>query len=433
MEILSLGEKIKRKRKEQNMTLKDLAGDKVTPGQISLVESGKSKPSLDLLEYIAEKMNVSIDYILETEEHQAEKFCEYYSKIAYGSLLAQNYQQAKEAISKAMAYADSYNLEYYKGLNELYNGMIEYGCSNYESAQERFILANEIFIKLKEYRDVIETYVQLGLTSYKLSYYNSSLNYFKQAERVAAEHDIQDDDLLVEIYFNISMCYSMADNHQSSVDYALLALEKYGAQNNKLQYGKTLLMLSLSYSSMNRQKEALEYADKAVQIFKELNKMAFVAKMETDIGVILSEIGNIDESFKHLQNAYNIKCQLNDKSLSYTMLRMVDNYIRTGDMDKAMSTTKMAYDKLCDEDPEEYKVSVYYYFYKLYLLNNDKSNAELSLLEAIKYLKNLDMPKELADAYVMLGDFYQKTGKAAEALECYNKSIGIYRQLGIIS
>ena len=38
MEILTLGEKIKRRRKEQKMTLKDLAGDRITPGQISLVE-----------------------------------------------------------------------------------------------------------------------------------------------------------------------------------------------------------------------------------------------------------------------------------------------------------------------------------------------------------------------------------------------------------
>ena len=53
MEILSLGEKIKRKRKELKMTLKDLAGSRITPGQISLVESGKSNPSMDLLEYLA--------------------------------------------------------------------------------------------------------------------------------------------------------------------------------------------------------------------------------------------------------------------------------------------------------------------------------------------------------------------------------------------
>ena len=62
MEILSLGEKIKRRRKELNMTLKDLAGERITPGQISLVESGRSNPSMDLLEYLANTLDTSVEY-----------------------------------------------------------------------------------------------------------------------------------------------------------------------------------------------------------------------------------------------------------------------------------------------------------------------------------------------------------------------------------
>jgi transcriptional regulator with XRE-family HTH domain len=73
MEILSLGEKIKRKRKQLNMTLKDLAKDRITPGQISLVESGRSNPSVDLLEYLADTLNTTVEYLMESEESQAEK------------------------------------------------------------------------------------------------------------------------------------------------------------------------------------------------------------------------------------------------------------------------------------------------------------------------------------------------------------------------
>lgn len=68
MEILSLGEKIKRRRKQLNMTLKDLAKDRITPGQISLVESGRSNPSVDLLEYLADALNTNVEYLMESEE-----------------------------------------------------------------------------------------------------------------------------------------------------------------------------------------------------------------------------------------------------------------------------------------------------------------------------------------------------------------------------
>ena len=53
MNILSLGEKIKKLRKEKNMTLKELAGDRITAAQISHIERDKSHTSRELLEYLA--------------------------------------------------------------------------------------------------------------------------------------------------------------------------------------------------------------------------------------------------------------------------------------------------------------------------------------------------------------------------------------------
>ncbi|MDC9421668.1 helix-turn-helix transcriptional regulator, partial [Clostridioides difficile] len=73
MNILSLGEKIKRLRKEQNMTLKELAGDRITAAQISHIERDKSHTSYELLEYLSNKLGVSVDYLLETKEMQSKK------------------------------------------------------------------------------------------------------------------------------------------------------------------------------------------------------------------------------------------------------------------------------------------------------------------------------------------------------------------------
>lgn len=432
MEILSLGEKIKQKRKELNMTLKDLAGEKVTPGQISLVESGKSKPSIDLLEYLAENLRVTIDYLLETEEHQAEKLCHYYSKIIEASLLAGNYEQAKEAISKCMAYSKQYSLEYYMGLSEFYMGKIEYGQGNYESAQSLFISSNEIFFKTGKTRNIIDSYINLGMVAYKLFHFNSSLNFYKQAERIVNENKLVDNDILMNIYFNISQCYSKLENYSATIDYLLLAMEKFKEKNDKLQYGQSLLMLSISYKSLGRFEEALLYANRAVEVFKELNNLAFIARIETNMGVILSDIGSIDDSFKHLEEAYKIKLEIKDKTLLYTILKLVDNYIKINEVDKALDIVKDAYGKYNEESPSDYRIMLYYYLYKLHLMKKDEKSAELYLLEAIRYLQNMDMPRELADVYIMLGELYESIGIKEEALKFINKGINIYKDLGII-
>jgi tetratricopeptide (TPR) repeat protein len=433
MEILTLGEKIKHKRKELEMTLKELAGDKVTPGQISLVESGKSKPSIDLLEYIAERLNVSIDYILETEEHQAEKLCEYYARITDASLLAGNFEQAREAINKGMTYAQNYKLEYYIGLNEFYMGKNEYLQNNYESSQSRFISANEISFKIGKITNVIDTYMYLGMVTYKLLYFNSALNFYKQAEKIINENKIINEEVLMRIYFNISLCYTRLDNYSATIDYALLAMEKFRLRNDRSQYGQSLLMLSISYNSLNKYDEALAYADKAVSVFRELDNLTFIAKMETNIGIILSDIGNMDESFKHLEKAYGIKQEINDKTLTYTMLRLADNYIKAGDKVKAMEIISDAYERCIDDVHSEDRLTIYCYLHRLNFENKDYKKAELYLLEAVKYLQNLDMPKELADIYIMLGKYYESMENQSEALRYMDNGLEIYKKLGIIS
>lgn len=432
MEILTLGEKIKQKRKEQNMTLKDLAGDRVTPGQISLVESGKSKPSIDLLEYIAEKMNVSLDYILETEEHQAEKLCEYYSKIAGASLYAGNYQQAREAISKGIIYAKDYNLEYFIGLNELYAGKIEYEQKDYKGCQNRFIASIEIFIRTRKLRDSIEAYLYLGLSAYKLSYFDTALNYFKQSEKLINEHGIKDDEILMKIYYNISLCYSSLGNYSATIDYVLLSMEKLKKKSDRLQYGQSLLMLSMSYNNMDKYDEALTYANKAMQVFKELDDLKFLAAIETNIGVILSDIGNLEDSFRHLENAYKIKQEIKDSSVILTMIKLADNYLKVKNTEKAMEVINEAHEACMEEGQDEYYIQVISCLHKIFMLREDKINAELCLLEGIKHLQSLNMPRDLALIYDLLAQYHEGQGNEKEALKYLNRSMEIYKELGDI-
>ena len=67
---MTLGERIKALRKEQGLTLVDLAGSKITKGMLSLIENNKSKPSMDTLEYLAEELGVTVSYL--TQEGDSE-------------------------------------------------------------------------------------------------------------------------------------------------------------------------------------------------------------------------------------------------------------------------------------------------------------------------------------------------------------------------
>lgn len=65
LEILSTGEKIKRARIFKGITLKELCGNKISIAKMSCIENGKIKADKELLKYIAEKIEIDLDYLTE--------------------------------------------------------------------------------------------------------------------------------------------------------------------------------------------------------------------------------------------------------------------------------------------------------------------------------------------------------------------------------
>lgn len=61
----SLGTRIRKLRKEQKLTLEALAGDRLTKGMLSQIENDKVKPSMESLDYIAERLGVKASELLE--------------------------------------------------------------------------------------------------------------------------------------------------------------------------------------------------------------------------------------------------------------------------------------------------------------------------------------------------------------------------------
>ena len=110
MQILSLGEKIKKLRKEQNMTLKELAGDRITAAQISHIERDKSHTSQELLEYLADKLGVSVDYLLETKEMQSKKITDNLILKSEIYIKCDELEEAEEQINEIIKVCKNYKL-----------------------------------------------------------------------------------------------------------------------------------------------------------------------------------------------------------------------------------------------------------------------------------------------------------------------------------
>ncbi|AHX17859.1 MULTISPECIES: helix-turn-helix domain-containing protein [Bacillus] len=66
--MATLGEKIKTLRKEKNLTQTELVGSELTKSMLSQIENGKATPSMKTLQYIAEKLECEMSFLLEEDE-----------------------------------------------------------------------------------------------------------------------------------------------------------------------------------------------------------------------------------------------------------------------------------------------------------------------------------------------------------------------------
>ena len=100
MNTVILADKIKTTRKRKKITQTELAGDKITRNMLSKIENGIATPSLDTLSYIADKLSVSISYLLSEEDDFV--FFEKKENIEkiYRAFNAKNYRACVNAIKK---------------------------------------------------------------------------------------------------------------------------------------------------------------------------------------------------------------------------------------------------------------------------------------------------------------------------------------------
>lgn len=431
MKILSLGEKIKLRRKELNLTLKNLAGDRITAGQISLVESGKSNPSMDLLEYLAFALNITVEYLMETEETQAEKICLYHENIAEAKILNDELEEAEKNIENSLHYAQEYNLDMRKAKDLYLKGLIYSKKKEYGNAQQNFLSANSIFIKNNSNEEVINTFLLLGKITLRLKAYHSAYSYFQQAEKVFEDSNLGDDFLIGQIYYYIGCTYFKLGIIDKSIEYSFMAQEKFRNIDNKKIYAESLLALAKEYCEKGDISNAINYSEKTLKIYKEMNNSFYVSEIENDLGKLFSDFENVEQSFIHLYKAKEIREKTNDSKIIETLCNICENYIKLKDEIKAKETLNEILQHI--EKGEEKSLCDYYLLkYRVELLEGKLEEAENTLIQTLNYVKKVNFLKESAEISIMLGKFYIDNGRDNEAAKYLNEGIKVLRELKIL-
>ncbi|MUK90781.1 helix-turn-helix domain-containing protein [Ornithinibacillus sp. L9] len=267
-----IGKKIKKIRKEKNLTLSDVAQDQLSPAMISLIENGKSKPSAEKLKHIAQALNVEISDLL-------------------GGITREELREEITRIKKIMSKTNSETLE--KAMSKIKELLPNLG-HNVESA------------KIYEmYARYLSVYYQLYKSKYDELEDKDWVVYLKKAEEIFADLQMESNVFTIHLLLALSEYYKgnypltieMIDESLQSVK----SLDSYDTISDIITL-KTLKVYCLeaigdSDASLQTLNEVIEFSQKHLM----LNQMFEIY----NIGAMIHYNGNDYETARHYIDKIN--------------------------------------------------------------------------------------------------------------------------------
>lgn len=302
-----LGERIKKLRKQKKLTQTELVGERLTKGMLSLIENGKAQPSMESLRFIAKRLNVDVDYLQDDGTL---------------TMLRNLYTTIEEDVERRKLIRDPEELQSLtiSIIEKIEPYLSEIQGTNYEQIRLRevYFLMNRTINKAKsldEYWKFIDQYEEIHAYSRMLRCYfylcqaaidqrnyNETLAILKQGEKRIEPYELMMDPMVIlDLYYNLTISYSAADDIRMSEHYLQKALNM--AKKKQIFYRMDrfyhlLFIQSIANEDINKSKEYIEKlmllsefaGDPAISVRYLYSKLHYMNIVEKNYAQIVPEI-----------------------------------------------------------------------------------------------------------------------------------------------
>lgn len=421
MEILTMGEKIRRKRKSLRLTLKDVAGDCVTPAQLSYVESDKCKPSSSLLKYICGKIDLDIEYVLETESQQARKYCEYYMDEYEFYMKRGELEEASDKLRIVEKLATEYKLDGYTAIVCYRKGTYALEKGDYTKAADNFLTAMQIFSKLGETEFTAKCYINLGIVNLNRNYVDDALVFLSGAMKLINAGEMQDKSISQKAAVNIAKAYHRIGNYEECKNNLLLAIKEIKVSGDCKDMVEFLEEAVFMDHSIFRLTECDQYLDETIKLCKSSGQENNLTTLSILKALAHIKLGDYETGIDYINKNVDYSTIRSDQRLLGCLLKAVCILLDNGYLDISESILN----SVGDISNIQLNVISLYLKSKLY----KDSNISKSYDYLLRASKSLDMVMEM-DIIVKvssaLGEMYRKDKKYKDALEYMLKAAKLY-------
>lgn len=413
---LKLGDKIRLRRKQLGLTLKDVAGDMVTAAQISAVEKGKCRPSNGLLKYISDKLNVDLDYFVLSEEERCKKQFEV-DRVRTEELY--DNKKLDDAVKSIKLYAEKLDMlsDEQRGFYYLILGEKQYSKHEFEDAFAEYLKSLTFYLRTNKADKIMYLYIKCGSSLKYTHKYRIASGYYKNAIEYCKHKEYE---YLICAEYNLILCNICSDE---TTDIEML-IQEFERDINEV--ASSFRSDALGYVSMirgihkynnNEFEGALEEFKKAFVEFSKSRYVVGMGRAKNRAAKCLVKLERFDEAEEYLKEAIRYKNEVHDPTLIEAYIALSKLYESKGYVDKALGVIDEAEGNLMAEDIGNEIAAILCAKFECFMARGDFDRAEMCAYMVLDCIEKTNNKEERLKLYIRMAEMYDKKGDAESRLE----------------
>ena len=335
MEILSTGEKIKRARIYNGVTLKELCDDKISISKMSCIENGKVKADSEIIRYVADKIGVDFDYLIEDVYEQIVNNLNSIKKIT-----KKDYS-FEENVEHNLEYAVEYG--YFDLAFELMHILFTYYLEEKKWDAIQLIISQyyDLYQKTQSKETIVTYFTDMGEYLFKNKECTEAIAYYSRLREIFSKEGIDDKSTYAFIVYKEGICYLKLNNNENAYKLLSESIKNIEYINDNITKGKiyhsyALVCIKLKYN------EAKEYIEKTFQCQKD--DSVLVATSKGNYGEAYFTVGNREEAMSEIEDG--IRLFPKDKKEKYVefLIQCINVLINNGEYKKAYELSNESLD-----------------------------------------------------------------------------------------
>ena len=265
----TLGNRIRSLRKKRKLTLEALAGEQMTKGMLSLIENDKAQPSMESLAYIAQRLDIGVNELLERVSTSELREIVQHAEIDFK---AEKYEEVQKKLDPFIE----------EELPEVYESakLLElYGKAGYftkEAEWATFIdMAEKIYLELKLYNPCAKLSLFLVWATMNTYDYTFALEQLRQKRALFQE--LQADlDILNEIDFmwvEVGLLFA-CDQYEEASEQLKQAIS-FSKEKNVFYKIEELYRLAWLHALLNKREEDMTFYLNKLALFADFTESKF--------------------------------------------------------------------------------------------------------------------------------------------------------------